>query len=215
MNIQIGQDWEVRNGSIVRVTAAVRDGGYIAMTTSHDMYYVNHAGAAKGANRAWDFISVAQAKVHVEDDHDALTFHPLPVNPKALTGALKAPMSALPTLVMLEVGVAMFEGACKYGRHNYRIADISASVNYDGVMRHINAWWEGEDIDADSGMSHVTKAISALVVLRDSMISGRIIDDRPPTIMPAGFLENLNALTVAITERNADKSPRHCTIADK
>ncbi|MNV70801.1 hypothetical protein D3C71_1637840 [compost metagenome] len=47
-------------------------------------------------------------------------------------------------------------------------------------MGHIMQWWEGEDIDDDSKLSHITKAISSLVVLRDAMIQQQLNDDRPP-----------------------------------
>jgi hypothetical protein len=46
-------------------------------------------------------------------------------------------------------------------------------------MGHLMDWFEGEDIDSDSGMSHVTKAITTLVTLRDSMLMGNWVDDRP------------------------------------
>lgn len=41
-------------------------------------------------------------------------------NPKEVFGIKKAPMSTVPVPVLLELGIAMQEGACKYGRHNYR-----------------------------------------------------------------------------------------------
>jgi hypothetical protein len=106
----------------------------------------------------------------------------------------------------------MLEGAAKYGRHNYRVAGVRASVYYDAALRHLMAWWEGEDLDPDSGLSHVTKAITSLVVLRDAMIQGQCTDDRPPC--SAAFYPALNAQAAAILERHKDKSPRHYTIAD-
>ena len=50
------------------------------------------------------------------------------------------------------------------------------------------AWWEGEDIDIDSQLSHVTKAIASLVVLRDAMMNDMMEDDRPPAIHKEGQL---------------------------
>ena len=113
---------------------------------------------------------------------------------------------------MAEVGVAMLEGACKYGRHNYRIAGVRASVYYDALMRHMLAWWEGEDLDPDSNLSHVTKAITTLVVLRDAMMQDMLTDDRPPR--SATFFEELNAKANEIKDRYADRDPRHYTIDD-
>src|SRR5437879_6154887 len=90
--------------------------------------------------------------------------------PKDAMGMKKVPFSTISAPVMAELGVAMLEGALKYGRHNYRVIGVRASVYYDAVMaRHMPCWWEGEDEDPDSGLSHVTKAIASLVVLRDAM----------------------------------------------
>ncbi len=101
-------------------------------------------------------------------------------NPKDAVGARKVPMSFVPSGVLQEVAVGMFEGGLKYGRHNYRAIGVRASVYYDAAMRHLMAYWEGEDIDPDSGLSHITKAITSLVVMRDAMLHGKFYDDRPP-----------------------------------
>ena len=133
-----------------------------------------------------------------------------PTNPKDAVGIRKAPMSTVPANVIAEVGVAMLEGAAKYGRHNYRCAGVRASVYYDGVMRHLMAWWEGEDIDPDSGLSHVTKAITSLVVLRDAMMQGMCTDDRPPRSVD--FYPRLNEKAGAVLDKYADREPQHYTI---
>lgn len=135
-----------------------------------------------------------------------------PTNPKDACGIRKAPMSTVSAAVMAEVGVAMLEGAAKYGRHNYRGVGVRASVYYDATMRHLMDWWEGVDIDPDSGMNHITKAITSLVVLRDAMIQGKVHDDRPPRSAP--FYARLNQLAGEILDRHADKAPHHFTIAD-
>jgi hypothetical protein len=113
------------------------------------------------------------------------------LNPKDAYGVKKASMSAIPAPVLLELGIAMQEGAAKYGRHNFRSSAIMASVYYDACMRHMMAWWEGENIDPPSGLSHITKAIATLVVLRDAMMQDQFRDDRPPK-SPPGWLEDLN-----------------------
>ena len=110
-------------------------------------------------------------------------------NPKDAVGSKKPPLSTLPCPVLFEAAAAMLEGACKYRRHNYRIAGVRASVYYDAAMRHLMRFWEGEDIDPDSGLHHVTKAIASLVVLRDSQMIGNVVDDRPPPSNPKWFPE--------------------------
>jgi len=121
-------------------------------------------------------------------------------NPKDAVGTKKVPFSTLPAKVLAEVGLALLEGARKYGRHNYRAVGVRASVYYDASLRHLTQWWEGEDIDPDSGLSHVTKAIAGLVVLRDSMMMGNWKDDRPPKIKD-GWVQELNKKAAEIIEK--------------
>lgn len=115
-------------------------------------------------------------------------------NPKDVLGIRKVPRSVIPVAVLWELGdpstipapviwelaVAMFEGALKYARHNYRAVGVRASVYYDALNRHVDAWWDGQDTDPDSDLHHVTKAIATLFILRDSMIRGNWVDDRAP-----------------------------------
>ena len=105
-------------------------------------------------------------------------------NPKDAVGTAKwRQFCTVPLPPLWEVGVAMLEGARKYGRHNYRAAGVRASVYIDAAMGHLGQWWEGEDIDKDSGLSHITKAIATLFVMRDAMLmDGMFTDDRPPKI---------------------------------
>lgn len=104
-----------------------------------------------------------------------------PSNPKDSVGIKRVPFSTVPANVTAEVGIAMLEGALKYGRHNYRVIGVRSSVYYDAAMRHLTRWWEGEDIDPDSGLPHIIKAIASLYVLRDSQLIGNLVDDRPPS----------------------------------
>jgi len=120
-------------------------------------------------------------------------------NPKDAVGTKKAPMSTVSAPVMMEVGVAMLEGALKYGRHNYRAIGVRASVYYDALQRHIMSWWEGEDVDEESGLSHVTKAIACMMVLRDAMIRDKVVDDRPPGT--AEFVRCLNNRAANLIEQ--------------
>jgi hypothetical protein len=124
-------------------------------------------------------------------------------NPKDAVGTKKVPLSTVPCGPLLHAGLAMLEGARKYGRHNYRAAGIRASVYYDAVIaRHLMPWWEGEDDDPDSGLCHIDKAIAGLLVLRDSMLKGNWVDDRP--IQNPIDLPGLNRKAAEIIERYPD-----------
>jgi len=123
-------------------------------------------------------------------------------NPKDAVGIQKwRQFCTIPLTVMWEVGVAMLEGARKYGRHNYRVAGVRGSVYVDAAIGHVSSWWEGEDRDPDTGLSHITKAIASLVVLRDAMIQDKFIDDRPPKTDVAKIREELQARVDDIFER--------------
>lgn len=121
-------------------------------------------------------------------------------NPKDAVGVRKVPMSVVPSEVMMEIGLGMLEGARKYGRHNYRVAGVRSSVYYDAAMRHLMAWWEGQDIDPDSGLSHITKAMTCLVVLRDAMINDMVTDDRPPKSKNQQWVLDMNKKASSIID---------------
>ena len=137
-------------------------------------------------------------------------------NPKDLVGTRKVPLSAIPFQVLWGVGLAMMEGGLKYGRHNYRGTQVSAQVYFDAcVSRHLGPWWEGEDIDPDSGdaqLHHLDKAIACLFILRDAMMTGQLIDDRPPSVMTPGKLKELNEKAAALTDKLGYIQPTHYTI---
>ena len=124
-----------------------------------------------------------------------------PSNPKDAVGSTKAPFSTVPAQVVGELGLAMLEGALKYGRHNYRVVGVRTSVYYDAARRHLDAYWEGQDIDPDSGLPHLVKAMACLAVLRDSTIQGNLNDDRPPKNKHQNWVSDLNAQAKALIEK--------------
>ena len=135
-----------------------------------------------------------------------------PTNPKDSVSIRKARwFSYIPVRVMIGVGLALLEGARKYGRHNYRPAGVLASVYVDAVVcGHITKWWEGQDIDKESGLNHIDKAIASLVVLRDSMLEGNWVDDRPPAVKDLdAMFEEADRQAIAIIERYPDPKPAH------
>lgn len=130
-------------------------------------------------------------------------------NPKDAMGMKKGPISTVSSMVLAEMGLGMAEGGLKYGRHNYRVSGIRASVYFDACFRHLNKWWEGEDIDADSGLNHITKALCSLSVLRDAMLSDMWTDDRPPSTCPEGFWEGIDASMLALIKKYPKSVPAY------
>lgn len=122
-------------------------------------------------------------------------------NPKDSLGIKKVPLSGMPAPVLLECGLVKLHGDLKYGRYNWRDAGVRGSVYYDASMRHMMAWYEGEDLDPDSEINHIAHAIAGLMVLRDSMIQGNWTDDRPkPT--KVGWLAEMNEIAKNMIEKH-------------
>lgn len=124
-------------------------------------------------------------------------------NPKDAMGVAKVPLSTVSGQVLGELGLAMMEGALKYGRHNYRVSGVRASVYFDAAWRHLIAFYEGEDIDPASGLPHIIKVMACMAVLRDSQIQSNWVDDRPPKT-PSGWIEELNTKAKALLEKYPD-----------
>lgn len=125
-------------------------------------------------------------------------------NPKESVGIKKwRYFSTIPLTVICELGIAMLEGARKYGRHNYRVSGVKSSVYIDAAMGHITQWYEGEDVDKDSGLSHLVKAMACLVIIRDAMIQGKLNDDRPP----AGNLDAVRTNLQKVVDELFEKYP--------
>lgn len=130
-----------------------------------------------------------------------------PNNPKDSFGVRKVSFSNLPAIVIAEMALGMTEGSPKYGRHNYRVVGVCASVYFDAALRHLFDWWEGQDIDPDSGLNHIVKGLTSLAVLRDGMLNGKLTDDRPPPVADSKWLSKFNRKTAEILDRFPNPKP--------
>ena len=75
----------------------------------------------------------------------------------------------------------MQDGGDKYGPFNWQDKPIQASIYYDAMMRHLMAWYTGEDVDpgSKSGGLHLAAVRAGAGILIDAFATGSIIDDRP------------------------------------
>lgn len=74
------------------------------------------------------------------------------------------------------VRVLMF-GAKKYSAHNWR-GGMPHTQTYNATLRHLDAWMNGEDLDPETGESHIDHAICELVFLRAHIEEHPELDDR-------------------------------------
>ena len=62
-------------------------------------------------------------------------------------------------------------GADKYGERNWRIDPIKASTYEAAILRHFMAYfYDGEDVDPDSGLNHLYHIRACCAVMLDSII---------------------------------------------
>lgn len=135
-------------------------------------------------------------------------------NPKDAIGADKLPLHLWPETATAMGSLGLLEGALKYGRANWRAAGVRYSIYIDALRRHVNAVFEGEDIDPDSGIPHLSHALACLAIIIDAQAAGMLTDDRQ---YPGGYRELVDELTphvVRMKERHSDKDPHHYSIAD-
>ena len=100
-------------------------------------------------------------------------------NPKTVLGVKKVPLHLVPPSVKHFLAEAFADGAQKYGPYNWRDKKVSSSVYIGALHRHIDAWWDGEDIATDSKKHHLAHALACIGILVDALATGNLIDDRP------------------------------------
>lgn len=135
-------------------------------------------------------------------------------NPKDLIGSDKIPLHLFPMTAVLYGTVALLDGALKYGRTNWRAAGVRASIYYDACLRHLSRWFEGEDLDPDSGIPHLAHALACIVIIIDAKEANNLKDDRMYKAKYEDTLSKMTKYVKQLKEKHKDKSPKHWTIED-
>ena len=121
-------------------------------------------------------------------------------NPKDLIGQTKPGLRSISPVAMLEEGIIMQDGADKYGPFNWQDKPIQASIYYDAMMRHLLAWYTGQNVDphSKSGGLNLAAVRACAGILIDAQATGTIIDDRPKKAASAAdAIERLAARKLA------------------
>ena len=100
-------------------------------------------------------------------------------NPKTIYAEKKSPLGLIPLAALEAAAGAHALGADKYGPWNWRDNSVAASVYVNAMMRHVKAWQESEDLDPESGVSHLGHVMACCGILLDAQNYGNLIDDRP------------------------------------
>lgn len=98
------------------------------------------------------------------------------------TGGVKgrkpARFELLPGDALAAVAVHYAKGSRKYEDRNWE-RGYAWSLSYGAMQRHLWAWWQGEDIDEESGTSHIVSAAWHALALVTYELRGAGTDDRP------------------------------------
>lgn len=101
-------------------------------------------------------------------------------NPKTAQGAKKVPLHLVPPSAAHYLATAFADGAAKYGPYNWREKGVSATVYFAAMKRHIDAWFDGEEVSADARVHHLAHAMACCAIILDAASVGTLNDDRPP-----------------------------------
>ena len=112
-------------------------------------------------------------------------------NPKDAFGSVKVPLHLVPAVGTAHEAMAFKDGARKYGPYNWRAKEVVASIYVSAAKRHIDAWFDGEELSADAKVKHLGHARACLGIILDAEASGTLIDDRP---LPGGAAAAFAAL---------------------
>ena len=96
----------------------------------------------------------------------------------------KLPLNLLSTEAMNQTAAVLKFGAIKYAEHNWR-KGFAWSRPLAAAMRHITAFNDGEDIDPESGLSHLAHAACCIMFLLEFQKTHPELDDRyKPDVSP-------------------------------
>lgn len=92
-------------------------------------------------------------------------------------GVKEARYDLIPVEALEQVAVLYGRGAAKYAEHNWR-RGYEWSKSYAALQRHANAFWRGEDVDAEMRLPHLASVVFHALALMTFMEEQKGFDDR-------------------------------------
>lgn len=144
--------------------------------TTSDQSLMSSEGLCPGESISGVF-SLAQM-----DGKSSATIATMKKQNESESGALKydagkPPMELLSTIALVEIAKVMGKGKDKYGAQNWR-SGLAWSRVIGAALRHISAFNAGEDLDPETGLSHLGHASCCLMFLLEYTKTHPELDDR-------------------------------------
>lgn len=89
----------------------------------------------------------------------------------------KPALALIPKQAMYMCGQALAYGASKYGDHNFKLGMLNSRM-VAAALRHIYQYLDGQDVDDESGLPHISHALASLAMLAYNMEKWPEMDDR-------------------------------------
>lgn len=107
----------------------------------------------------------------------------------------KVPLDLIPLSALIDCARVFDYGRRKYAAWNWA-KGMDWSVPYGCLLRHMAAWFDGEDNDPESGLPHIGHAMCNLVMLATFTRTFREGDDRPIKWMRADSSKALDSVSM-------------------
>lgn len=122
----------------------------------------------------------------------------------------KVPLHLVPPRALAHVAMAFADGAFKYQPYNWHAERITASVYFGAARRHLDAWWEGEDVEPGAAAHHLAHAAACCLMILDTMGTEWLNDNRPPSLGSyAALLDRLAAQLPQLRDRETTQYDLH------
>ena len=138
-------------------------------------------------------------------------------NPKQAVGDTKIPIHLFPQAAVYMGALGNLDGALKYGRNNWRAAEIKYVTYLDAIKRHADALLECEDEDPDSGLHHLCHILATAGIIADAMANDKLVDDRnytPERGLWRKFVKGLSPHVQRLRDKHKDKEVKHWSAKD-
>lgn len=90
----------------------------------------------------------------------------------------KPPMALISSIFLEQLAQVLAHGSRKYSANLWRVEPMPYTHEISSIMRHIAAFNRGEDLDSESGLSHLAHAACRLMFLVERTVTHMEMDDR-------------------------------------